>query len=306
MIKKTNNTKLNKRTQDNGDENEDTGTLRKRGRPVEEQEDELLEEEEDNIEQEEEQDGLQVKRGRKKRSTLLQPQYEEQNTVESMDPEMLEMYKLLKRFDPEKLEKFNTVFSMVKQPKIVNTITFVVNQDVNLDIEYYNITTEEQLQALMPVNTIVSHNNNSDGQQLTTSSMNAAMAGIKPLERYRLILEYKDYNSRSELDRITKSQGARKFRNYVGNQVMEQFHKPLLGKILGQFEELRQYVKYDNEKINLRFENFNFLGSAYIMMAIINYFRESGTVTMGRHNGMEAEVRLTQTENPTFKIYFKK
>lgn len=305
MIKKTTNIKSNKIATNS---EEDTGGTRKRGRPVEEiEQEDLIEQEEE--EEQEETPKLNIRRGRKARTTtsmMMEPQSEQQLQQQEMDPEMLEMYKLLKKFDPEKLEKFNTVFSMVKQPKQVNTITFVINQDVNLDIEYYNVTSEEQLQALMPLSTIVSHNNTSDGQQLTTSTINAAMAGIKPVERYRLILEYKDYNSRSELDRITKSQGARKFRNYVGNQVMEQFHKPLLGKILGQFEELRQYVKYNGEEINLRFENFNFLGSAYIMMAIINYFTESGTMYMGRHNGLEAEVKLTQTENPTFKIYFSK
>jgi hypothetical protein len=231
-----------------------------------------------------------------------------------LDPEMKEMYKLLDKFDATKLEKFNTVLSMYRQkPRMVNTITFKMNQDVNLDIEYYNIISPQQLDLLFTSDSVILTNGvanqQQQQQQLEASESNiptGTESTLAPLERYRLILEYKDYNSRSELDRITKSYGARKFRNYVGNQVMEQFHKPLLGKLLNQFEELKQHVKYDSEEINLRFENFNFLGSTYIMMATLKYFVESGTMTMNRRNGYNAEVKITHMENPTFKITFKK
>ncbi len=238
-----------------------------------------------------------------------QDQDQDQSNTE-LDPEMREMYKLLDKFDTTKLEKFNTVLSMYRQkPRMVNTILFKVNQDVNLDIEYYNVTSPQQLDILFASDSVILTNGAANQQQQSQSSKEIEIhpnTELAPLERYRLILEYKDYNSRSELDRITKSYGARKFRNYVGNQVMEQFHKPLLGKLLNQFEELKQHVKYDSEEINLRFENFNFLGSTYIMMAILKYFVESGTMTMNRKNGYNAEIKVIHTENPTFKITFKK
>ena len=236
-----------------------------------------------------------------------------------MDPEMIEIYKLLDKFDTTKLEKFNTVLSMAMQkPHVVNTITFEVNQDVNLDIEYYNIASPQQLDLLFSSATksVISTNGTVNGstntiidqhqhQQIAGNSSKQSL-GLKPLERYRFILEYKDYNSRSELDRITKSYGARRFRNYVGNQVMEQFHKPLLRKLLNQFEELKQRIKYNPEEINLMFTSFNFVGSTFIMMAIIKYFIESGTMEMNRKNGYNAEVEVIHTENPTFRISFKK
>lgn len=234
-----------------------------------------------------------------------------------MDPEMIEMYKLLDKFDTTKLEKFNTVLTMYRQkPQMVNTITFKVNQDVNLDIEYYNATSPQHLDTLFASDDVVlttgtgsqQSQSQEQGQVLENQSTMSTTtgSGLKPIERYRFILEYKDYNSRSELDRITKSYGARKFRNYVGNQIMEQFHRPLLGKLLNQFEELKQRIKYDPEEINIGFENFNFIGSNYIMMAILKYFVQSGTMEMNRDNGYDAHIEATRTENPTFKITFSR
>lgn len=284
MIKKTN-TNINTTTtsKDNKTKQksqQSSGNQRKRGRPSSQGQSQQFE---DIIEQDQEQ----------------QPQ--------EIDSEMKEMYKLLDKFDATKLEKFNTVLSMYRQkPRMANTIIFKVNEDVNLDIEYFNVTSPQQLDLLFTDDSVVLTNGvgNTITTQQTTSTTSTPTT--PSLERYRLILEYKDYNSRSELDRITKSYGARKFRNYVGNQVMEQFHRPLLGKLLNQFENLKQHVKYDPEEINLRFENFNFLGSTYIMMAIIKYFVESGTMTMNRKNGYIAEVEVTHTESPTFKISFRK
>lgn len=295
MIKKTNtntNTTTTKRSQQ--PPQEDSGGNRKRGRPslasssknVQDQELELPEE-----------DGL------------LEQDQDQEDELE-LDPEMKQMYELLGKMKPEKLEKFNVVLSMRMNKKetpviinTVNTITFSVIEDVNLNIGYYNTKSSQELESLFSTPIAVNNNNISyDGTQQPQQHLES----IKPVEKYRFLLEYKDYNSRTELDRLTKSMGARKFPNYVGTEIMEQFHKPLLGKLLGQFEELKTHIKYDGDEINLRFENFNFLGSTFVMMAIVRYFMDSGTVYMGRHNGSHAKVVVTQTEHPTFKINFIK
>lgn len=181
---------------------------------------------------------------------------------------MKDLVRLLQDKTPKQIAMIqDMVNKLIEERNIVNTVRFRVIGDTDLHIEYYNNRQEE----------------------------------LKP-KHHKLSLEKKVYTARSTLDKLTKDKNYHP--NDVGNEIMEQFHKPLLGSILGQFNDL----KYNCNEVTLTFQNFNFIGALFIMMAIIKHFKTEIGVKdkMKRSNGNKANVEVIETESPTLKITYSK
>ncbi len=127
----------------------------------------------------------------------------------------------------------------------------------------------------------------------------------KEIESYEFNLDYQFHAPKTELDKLSRrSPLDRKSARYIDVVVLEQFTKPLLGKLLNQIEEVKRKYDYNESFFDIEFENFNFFGSTFISMSIVKHIATEGTFDLNRNNNKKYEIVLTDFDKPLFRILF--
>lgn len=200
-------------------------------------------------------------------------------------PQLQQVMDLLDKTDLKGLEKFNVVVStyIKRQRSLIDTITFRLVGRKILEINYLN-----------------SKRILSDGTIVDVGPADTHLG-----DRFRIELDHKDFSASTRLNELNKDQGGEKAPNYAGTEKLEQFHKPLLGKLYNQFQDqINRGSKYNPDAINLRFENFNFVGGPFIIMSVLKWFTDNGRTEAGRSNNKKFDIKLVYLDEPTFRIEF--